>query len=330
MKSALTKQRGVALITTMLITAIVAVVASELTSERHRITDRTIKLIASDQGLISIWSIENFVKIVLAQDAKESTADFPGEDWTINATIPIDNGLISGRLTDESGKFNINNIIARDDQGKFKQGYPFDQKGANQVLTLLRNLDVDYPEELISAIIDFMDGDSDVYRGIKPFRGAEDTYYLSQDPAYRTANRPLYDLSELKLVKGMSAEIYDAIEPHLTALPKTTAVNANFATAQTLRMLSDKITVELAEEIVLRQNKKDAFKSYNELIGFMESYTATTGLAQQISIATLDVKTQFVRLKMSTNLAGAITNSTSIIERDKQTSIIAKRTFGGS
>ena len=319
---------GVALITTMLLTAIVAIVASEITDDRFRITDRTIKLIASDQGIVSIWSIENYVKILLAKDAENSQADFPGEDWNINATIPVDNGVISGRMTDESAKFNINNILQADENGRFVDGYSLNPVGANRLLNLFRNLDVDQPEELTLAVIDFIDGDGDISRNLKPYRGAEDSYYLQQDPAYRTANRPLFDLSELKLVRGVDTKTYQKIEPHLTALPIRTAVNVNFASAQTIRMLSSSLTVDIADEILRKQNKEDAFQNYSQAIGFITAYTGDNALANELSANVISVKSQFIKLSMTANLSGSVTNAVSIIHRKNQQSSVVRRTFG--
>lgn len=318
-KSNTNKSQGVALITVLLLTAIIAVVASKITTDKNRVINRTIKLISSDQGILSIWSIENFVKIILAKDATDSTADFPGEKWTINATIPVDNGLISGQLLDETAKYNLNNILQ-------KGALVHDE--ADRVLNLFRNLEIPNPEELISAIIDYMDKDSDIYRAIPPYRGAEDGYYTTQNPPYRTANRPLFDLTEIKLVREMNREIYDKISPYLTALPQATSINANFAPKQVLMMLDTRITSITADEIIKRQNKKDAFKSYNSLIGFIQSYISDSSIGKALSAGVINVQTGYFRLNMTSNLSGTITNSTSLIKRDKETSVVVQRVFG--
>ncbi len=78
---------------------------------------------------------------------------------------------------------------------------------------LLENLKLD--PEIATALVDWIDADiNETLPG-----GAEDGAYLLAVPPYRAANRPLVDISELRLVQGYTPEVITALAPHVTALP---------------------------------------------------------------------------------------------------------------
>jgi len=80
--------------------------------------------------------------------------------------------------------------------------------------------------------------------------GAEDDIYLLETPPYRAANRPLVSTSELRLVKGYSAEIIALLEPYITALPEPTALNVNTASPLVLQALHADLAAMDAEQII--------------------------------------------------------------------------------
>lgn len=69
-------------------------------------------------------------------------------------------------------------------------------------------LDIDFSttQELVDAWIDWTDEDE-----TRSLNGAESEDYLDLDPPYRSANRPINSLSELKLIKTWKAEFFDEL-----------------------------------------------------------------------------------------------------------------------
>jgi general secretion pathway protein K len=317
-------KQGIALITVLLITAITAIISGQIINNQNRTSQRTVQLINSDQGILSIWSIENFAKIYLVKDLEKSQADFPGEDWTIQVAVPIDGGSFVGKLVDETAKYNINNIINK--EGKLN---PIE---ANRVYRLLQKLDIENAGEIISAIIDWMDKDTSVYRELRPHRGAEDNYYTTLEKPYRTANRPLLELTELRLVKGMNPKIYNKVKPFLTALPTYTPINANFAKSEVIAMLDDNIQPDAISEILRRQNKKLAFQSHSQLIREIQTYaldsSASNRIAKTLTANVIDVKTQYFRLNSTVYLDKSKTRATSILYRKNKDITVKWRSFG--
>ena len=83
--------------------------------------------------------------------------------------------------------------------------------------------------------------------------GANDSvlneYYSKCNPPYRAPHRLMISISELRLVKGVTAEIFDALSPYITALPQLTQININNAAPPVLMSLSPTLTLAAAKTV---------------------------------------------------------------------------------
>ncbi len=86
------------------------------------------------------------------------------------------------------------------------------------------------PPELLPAILDWLDADGDT----RFPNGAEDEYYTRLEQPYRAANGPFADVSELRLVRGITPEIYAKLAPHVCVLGNSVPLNVNTASAEVL------------------------------------------------------------------------------------------------
>ncbi len=91
-------------------------------------------------------------------------------------------------LTDESGKLNINALIAQDKKGEVLYN----------ALLKLPNMTPD----IADAIVDWVDADS-----VARTTGAESDYYQALGNPYRAKNGPLNSIDELLLVKGVTPQL---------------------------------------------------------------------------------------------------------------------------
>ncbi len=85
-------------------------------------------------------------------------------------------------------------------------------------------------DTIIDSIEDWIDPDPFVR-----LNGAEDDYYLSLSPPYRAKNGPLDSLEELRLVRGVTPEVYDLLAPYLTVWGNG-QINLNTASATVLQV----------------------------------------------------------------------------------------------
>jgi len=109
---------------------------------------------------------------------------------------------------------------------------------------LLHALELD--DDIVPAILDWLDADSDTrFPG-----GAEDDYYMGLEHPYRAANRAFSDLSELRLVRGVTDEIYARLAPLLCVLPARTDINVNLAPPEVLMALGPGIDRATADMLV--------------------------------------------------------------------------------
>ncbi len=237
----MTRLRGVALITALLLTALAGSVAAGLAWDNALDVRRTMVLLYRDQAIQVAVGSEGWVRSILREDALQTQTDHLDEVWASEIpALPIDSenvqGQIYGQLEDLQGRFNVNNLI--DTNGNVDQAY------FEQYQRLLDALALD--PALAGATVDWLDPDQN--ETIPD--GAEDPLYTGYVPAYRTADRPIYNITELAAVNGMDRISFEILVPHVTALPGRTPVNVNTASVQVLQSLGPNIDLSTAEGLV--------------------------------------------------------------------------------
>ena len=209
------RQQGVAIITALLIVALAASTAAFMAWQQN------------------LWlrQVENLQDMVRAKSAA-----LGGIDWARDVgAIPVEEGAISGRIVDQQGLFNLNNLV-RD--GRASEP---DIERFRRLLALL-NL----PQNLANAVTDWIDADNETrYPG-----GAEDIDYLSREPASRAANQMLTEVADLYRVQGFDAATIERLRPFVTALPRHTDVNVNTAPAEVLAALIPGLALNEAVQLV--------------------------------------------------------------------------------
>ncbi len=290
------KQRGVALITALLVVAIATVAAVAMANRQQLDIRRTGSLLHGEQAWAYVLGAENWAKVVLRRDAKNSTIDTLAEDWSTQPPVSfVEGGSIIGRLVDLQGRFNLNNLV---------RGGAADAKAIAFYKRLLRNLELD--ERLADALVDWIDADIDV----RFPDGAEDEAYLLLDPPYRAANQPLADTSELRLVKGYTAEAVARLLPHVVALPARTAVNVNTADAVVLSATAENLSLSDGEALVEARGEEgfdsvDRFRSQSPLAG------------KQVDPELLSVKSDWFLMLSEANIGQGRARLASRIQRNR-------------
>jgi general secretion pathway protein K len=184
---------------------------------------------------------DGFARKWLLDDIKEddNKSDSEFDIWNAELDIPTDQGLLSGQLSDLQGRFNLNNLndpagLPVLPAGKY---HPPQQEFIRllQTLELEQELDEPAAEELSNALLDWLDTDDNE----RSPGGAESGYYSGNEPYARVAGIAMVRVSELRLVKGFSAEIVKALSPHVTVWPRDGGnININTATLNVLRSLN--------------------------------------------------------------------------------------------
>ena len=286
------KDRGVALIMAMLITALATMVAANLAWDNALDVRRTMVLLNRDQAIQVALGAESWIISILHQDLEDSETDHLGEIWASELPgLPIDGGEVFGAVLDLQGRFNVNNLV--------DQNGVVDEESLEQFRRLLLAIGLDPRFAGIAA--DWLDNDID-----PAFPdGAEDSIYTGMIPPYRTANQTLSSVSELAALDGMDKLTFNALEPHITALPGRTNINANTATAAVLQSLDESITVADVENLLAER----------ESGGFTDMQNSFSSLVAPDVINKLDESTQYFHLKVVVRIDTVRITLNSVLQR---------------
>ncbi|MDH3989126.1 MAG: type II secretion system minor pseudopilin GspK [Gammaproteobacteria bacterium] len=286
------RNRGVALITAMLISAIATMVAANLAWDNALDVRRTMVLLGRDQAVQVALGAESWVISILHQDMENSQTDHLGEIWASELPgLPIEGGDVFGSIEDLQGRFNINNLV--DQEGRVEK------ESLEQFQRLLTALGLDPRFAGIAA--DWIDSNVDASFP----DGAEDSIYTGMIPPYRTANQTLTSVSELAAIEGMDRATFRTLEPHITALPGRTGINANTATVAVLQSLDENMTLSDVEGLIQER----------EAGGFTEIETSFASLVTPDVLNRLEESSQFFRLKVIVRIDTVRVTLYSVLQR---------------
>ena len=293
------RQRGLALLMAMLIVVIATTIAVSIVHEEKFTIRKNAHIQAQDRAALYAAGLEDFARILVREDLKENNIDGAGDIWKNNADgegglqgMPIEGGFAGGYIEDEQGRFNLNSLVNSPvARTRFK--------------LLCNNLEVD--EQFIPALMDWLDADSDITYP----DGMEENY-----DTYRVANREMTDISELLLVHNVTPEIYEKLQPHITALPGTSTLNVNTMSETVYLSLGPNLNADA----FIKEREDSLFKSIEEFVERLQVPVATEGLS---------VTTNFFRAHGVVTQGDSSFNVTTLIYRsDEGETRIIDRTLG--
>jgi general secretion pathway protein K len=279
------------LILALVVVTVVVLLASTINSDFVVTFKRVENQLLGQQASAYMRGAEGIARKILLDDYNANTGkDHRSEGW-LNKSVefPMDQGVIVGTLCDLQGRFNVNKVVGK--PGK----YTADQEifiRLLQVLELDDPLDQQTAEDLSHALSDWIDNDSD----INSTGGAEEGYYSSLDLPMRTANQPLQSVSELRWVKGMTAEIYQALAPYVVALPDTVPLNINTAEMPVIRAINEATVLQPlseseADAIIsdrdgdIELNGSQLSGGFDSLTDFVAAHPASTLVSSNLSVS---------------------------------------------
>ena len=156
-------------------------------------------------------------------------ADGVPREWTYQyAAITI-------TMNDEAGKIDINTASEALLRSLFQsQGLTPDEAAA-----------------MVDAINDWRDQDT-----VKRLHGAEEAEYLAAGLKYKPANAPFQAIEELKLVLGMTPQIYERIAPLITIYSRQPGVYAQIASRAVLRAIPNVTDEQVDTYLQLREQAR--------------------------------------------------------------------------
>ena len=242
----LAKQQGMAIISALLIAAVVAVIAAGMLT-RQSVATRALE--ADQHRVQGRWVVQGGLEISrqLLWDARQrdplTRLDQP---WAQRLEVQG----FEGRLEDEQGKFNLRNLVANErvDEAQTQAfGRLCELIGISAGLSqrISQRVIASYPR-LLNPQIANNTNSFDSGRATSP-------------NASRKPENPklpmLRNLEDLRSVEGVNDAVISKLAPYLTVIPATTWINGNTATAPVLAAYVPGLSLERAQALI---NERDA------------------------------------------------------------------------
>lgn len=231
----MSKQKGLALMTVLLVFAIVSVMAIQMLNRQSSDVERTANMLALQQARSYAFGVEAAARSGLFLDWKANKkVDHLQEKWNKPLTLPLEPGVASIKIKDPQGRFNLNSLSPMASHHKLQQ------KRFKKLLSLL-DLDTKY---------------ADLWARWLNKASQEDDRYLSQEPAYKAAYQPCQHPSELMLLEDFGNKEFRTLEPYVTCLPYNTVLNINTASDYVLASLSSDYNLADGKNMIAARGKK--------------------------------------------------------------------------
>ncbi len=218
-------ERGIVLIMVLLLLALISVMVLSVAQEWRTEVLLSRNLLRSRQAAYLAeggiyYAVGKLVETQLAERrSPQLTLGEPADLWQGDGTLRelrLPGGTVRVRVTDESGKVNLN--------------------VAPEALLLslfeILNFDGRKASALVDALMDWRDQDS-----VSRRQGAESDYYASLTPPYAAKNGPLDVVEELFWIKGFDPVTFLRLRELFTVQRTGRGVNLNAAPPEVLRAL---------------------------------------------------------------------------------------------
>lgn len=219
-----TRERGAALLTVLLLVAVVGAL-SALALDHLRIATRLgANMAAIDQARGLAMAAETAaigrVNALLTRDGARVTLDGGWADRPVPFPVPEGSAVV--RVRDAGNCFNLNGLVTQAPDGRLVARIASIEQ-FRRLMSLIGIGDRD-ARAIAAASADWIDTDSDPLPG-----GAEDGAYADARPRYLPANTLMADVSELRAVRDVTPALYEKLSPWLCALPiaRPSRININ-------------------------------------------------------------------------------------------------------
>ena len=286
-------QQGVAIVMAISVVALAAIATTAMMTTQSTWSRESELQAEHTQAQVLIQAGVDWARAVLSDDRRLNNVDHLMEPWALRLPpMPVDNGELAGYIEDQQGAFNLNNLVMGG------QISPVQLERFRRLLAILG-----LPPELAYALADWIDADNEP----QPSAGAEDQYYLSLQPPYLAANRPLTDVGELALVRGFNDEVRARLSPFVSALPANTALNVNTASPEVLAAVIDGLNLDAARQLVA-QRQQAYFRDYPDF---------SNRLPRGIQTATTDliVSSNYFLARVRVTIGGAEARGNALLQR---------------
>lgn len=288
----LKKARGAALLTALFIMTLVAIVAVAMSTKLQLDIYRTRLVVVQDKLYLTSQAVMFWAMDELKNKSTELTkANKQGEVLHFPHKLQhiVEPVQLTGVLYDMHARFNVNNLL--------------EKKYTVSFLKLLNAIHPDLnTKEQLNLILAIQNWIAPV--NLNAGKDEFTSYYLAQKPAYYPGHQLLRSISELRLVRFMTAPLLQKIQPYITVLPETTAVNINTAPLAVLMSLGKGLNKAQASELISKRQQEGIknLKDIAELLNKLDLPLGQITIDSQYFLSVATVTNEEYTLKVYTLL----------------------------
>lgn len=319
------RERGAALLTVLLLVAVIAVLAATALEKLRLSTRLASNMIAVEQARGYAMAAETLAttRIDSLLSANTTVVTLAG-GWSGRPfRLPVPGGLATATVIDGGNCFNLNGLVVSGGPGVLVA-----RPAAIVQFTRLMAL-VGIPRQsgatIAAATADWIDSDNTPLPN-----GAEDESYGGRQTGYRTANTMISDISEMRAVAEVTPQIYAKIRPWICAQPRAqpSRINVNTLLPEQAplfaMLLPDTLTVDQARALLLERpaigyTSTEAFWKLPALRGVIVFPDAQAQTA---------VTTRWFALRIDVELGGSELTESALIDATVQPARLVSRAWG--
>lgn len=304
------EREGMALLTVLLLVAVMSVVAVAILDDVRFSVRRATNVETQSQAQWYAAGAETLARRRIARLLDAGPARTPLEpEWNGRTlSFPVDGGSITAVLTDGQACFNLNSLALG-----FGEDLTARPLGAAQFRALGRAVGVpdSRTQAIADALTDWLDADATAL----PL-GAEDGAYAGLATPYRTGGVMLAEVSELRAVRGVDAGTYRRLRPYVCALPTTrlSPLNVNTLTpeqAPLLSMLTGGALAPQRAKAIIAARPRDGWP---DAAAFWAQPALAAVQVPQEAREQITVLTRFFDLRVDVELGGSHAVRTALLE----------------
>ena len=259
------------------------------------------------------------LKALFAEENVRLTDEAPL--FTATHVLPLEDGAGTIEFADRTSCFNVNSVTAGEKEEDREQTQ-------TEFLALAKSLNIGAGEAqtILASLIDWIDDDRDAVPG-----GAEDRIYTALPAPYRTGGRAIADTTEMRAMKGVTAELYGVLAPYLCARSGNvaTTVNVNMLTPEQAPILVSLLNgkVSLVESLSIISARPPG--GYGTVEQFWQTVSAKVDLKKEDMEGRFAVLPSFIEARVSLELGDSEIVMRSLFDLDENgETVLVSRSFG--
>ncbi len=322
------ESRGAALVIVLFIVALAAILAVEMSANLMVQVQKSTNLQGHQQAKWYAYGGEELaikaLKLSKDDDPDKTSLD---QVWAKqgDTQYPVDNGTLSGKITDLQACLNLNALGEAPDPNSTSKTNPA-HKALFALLENIEDLPAEESEEAMAdSVFDWLDENSITYRS-----GAEEDEYLSRDYPYMSANSLFASPSELRLVKGFNPLVMEKVLPFVCVIPGSPLLSINVNTllpeqALILSAMIDELSLSGAEAVIAAR-PETGFDSVDEFFSEVQQQGGTNldSVKELFSI-----NSEYFKLQTQATFVDLRFSMTTLLHAKNGEVTILARKFGG-